>query len=145
MCICACKMALLNEENSHSKLIYLAVHWLAVLEYSMIVLSSYSWCNLHADNSLYANTQRKQSERWLFMNFLKWRENPTNYLNNGNILKMVKKNGDGKTFTMQHNVMWSKYITDLKLCTLMTSFWIHKNPNKYLRLSHHSYTPYLKL
>lgn len=46
-----------------------------------------------------------------------------------------KKNGDGKTFTMQYNVMLSKYITDLKLCTLMTSFWIHKNPNKYLRLS----------
>lgn len=52
MCICACKMELLNEVNSHSKLIYLAAH--LVLEYTMIVLSGYpslQCCNLHAVDS----------------------------------------------------------------------------------------------
>lgn len=80
MCISACKMTLLNEANNHCKLIHLAVHWVVVWEYSMLVLDGCPllwWCNLHADSCFCAYTavtdQKKTAANKCFFVFLELR------------------------------------------------------------------------
>lgn len=57
MSILARKMALLNEVNNHSKLIYLAVHWVVVWgNSSNSTLALTLWCHPHTDRSFHTYT-----------------------------------------------------------------------------------------